>query len=78
MRKSLCLFVFLVVLIFFKTHSMLIFIVIIKDMYTRIDRSSKRPDTVVEIFFWVDKSETDRRLFKLSSRLMIINADCKH
>ena len=71
-------FVFLVVLIFFKTHSMLIFIVIIKDMYTRIDRSSKRPDTVVEIFFWVDKSETHGRLFKLSCRLMIINADCKH
>ena len=57
---------------------MLIFIVIIKDMYTRIDRSSKRPDTVVEIFFWVDKSETDSRLFELSSRLVIINADCKH
>ena len=71
-------FVFLVVLIFFRTNSMPIFIVIIKDMYTRIDRSSKRPDTVVEIFFWVDKSETDRRLFKLSCRLMIINADCKH
>ena len=49
----------------------LIFIVIIKDMYTRIDRSSKRPDTVVEIFFWVDKSETHRRLFKLSCCLMI-------
>ena len=78
MRKSLCLFVFLVVLIFFKTHSTLIFIGIIKDMYTRIDRSSKRPDTVVEIFFWVDKSETDRRLFKLSSCLVMINADCKH
>ena len=74
MRKSLCLFVFLIVLIFFRTHSMLIliFIVIIKDMYTRIDRSSKRPDTVVEIFFWVDKSETDRRLFKLSSCLVMI------
>ena len=78
MRKSLCLFVFLVVLIFFKTHSMLIFIVIIKDMYTRIDRSSKRPDAMVEIFFWIDKSETDSRLFKLSSCLVIINADCKH
>ena len=70
-------FVFLVVLIFFRTNSMPIFIVIIKDMYTRIDRSSKRPDTVVEIFFWVDKRETHGRLFKLSCRLMIINADCK-